>query len=880
MLRSRVAIPVLLLLLSFTCAAQISGGQEAQPAWKNPALPLDQRVDDLVSRMTLEEKVSQMMDQAKGIDRLGIPAYGWWGEALHGVANSGIATVFPQAIGLAATWDTNLMHQIADTISTEARAKYHEAIRQGKRARFYGLTFWSPNINIFRDPRWGRGQETYGEDPFLTGRMGVAFVTGMQGTDPRYLKTVSTPKHYAVHSGPEPLRHQFDAAVSVRDMQDTYFPAFRATVAEAGAFSVMCAYNSDNGKPACANDYLLKDMLRGAWGFKGYVVSDCGAVGDIYAGHKYVDSLEKASAVAVQTGTDLDCGDEYNSLLQAVQQGLIAEAEIDRAVKRLMEARFRLGMFDPPEMVPYAAIPFSENDSAEHRKLAAAAARASIVLLKNENNFLPLGNKLKKIAVIGPNADSLDVLLGNYNGIPSVYTTPLAGIRKRFAHAKVTYAVGAPLNPAPDTPIFSAALHPSANDKTKGLKAEYFDNATLAGPPRLTRIDPRVDFSGQNPDNPKGFSGENFSVRWTGVLVPPASGVYQLGAGADDGFRVFLDGKLLVEDWTNHARRTLVAPVTLQKGRKYEIRMEYFQGMGGANATLLWQPPSARPPDYLGQAVKLAKKSDVAVLVLGISPQLEGEEMDVRVEGFKGGDRTAIDLPKNQDELLQAVAATGKPLVVVLLNGSALAVNLAQQHAKAILEAWYPGEEGGTAVAETLAGDNNPAGRLPLTFYKSLDQLPPFTEYAMARRTYRYFSGEPLYAFGYGLSYSTFEYSDLKVQPAQTGAIVTAGVKNTSQRAGDEVVELYLSDRHSPEPKPIRWLAGFQRIHLGPGEQKQVSFTLGSRDLSVVNEQGKRVYQPGDFAVYVGGRQPDKSSSTSGFVEGIFTFEGAAQELE
>ncbi len=869
----------IILLVSCLCPAQTATSEQA--VWKNPSLPLAQRVDDLVSRMTLEEKVSQMMDRAAGIPRLGVPAYDWWNEALHGVARAGNATVFPQAIGLGATWDFPLIHRIGDVISTEARAKYHEAIRQEKRERYYGLTFWSPNINIFRDPRWGRGQETYGEDPYLTARLGVAFVTGLQGDDPRFLKTVSTPKHYAVHSGPEPLRHQFDAKVAVRDMQDTYFPAFRATV-EAGAWSVMCAYNSDNGQPACANDYLLKDMLRGRWGFKGYVVSDCGAVGDIFEGHKFVDTMEKASAVAVKTGTDLDCGDEYKSLVNAVKQGLISEAEIDVAVKRLMEARFRLGMFDPREMVPYAQISFSENDSLEHRQLALEAARKSIVLLKNDN-FLPLSPKIKKIAVIGPNADSLNVLLGNYNGTPSAYVTPLMGIRKRFPEAKVTYAVGAPLNPDIGVLVPAAALHPSMHDKRHGLQAEYFGNTNLQGAPRLTRVDPQVNFdldSGTQDVAPQGFRGENFSVRWTGVLVAPADGEYLLGATADDGVRLYLDGKLLFENWTQHASTTETATVKLERGRKYEIKMEFYQGPGGATARLIWQPPQAGPPTFIRDAVKLAKKSDVAIMVLGISPRLEGEEMNVKVDGFSGGDRTSIDLPAAQEELLKAVAATKKPMVVVLLNGSALAVNWAQEHAKAIVEAWYPGEEGGTAIAETLAGDNNPGGRLPLTFYKSVEQLPPFTEYAMAGRTYRYFTGDPLYPFGFGLSYSKFHYSDLKAEPREQGAVVTATVENTSSRDGDEVVQLYVTDLTSAGPKPVRSLAGFQRVHLRAGERQQVSFVLGPRELSLVNAEGKRVYQGGRFAISVGGRQPDAHPSTSDYVQGEVTLGAAAIELD
>ncbi len=879
MSRFRVLLFGILLTASFSFT-QTAAPQQTSLAWKDPSLPLTQRVDDLVGRMTLEEKVSQMMDQAPAIERLGVPAYGWWNEALHGVARAGYATVFPQAIGLAATWDPALMRQVADVISTEARAKYHDAVRQGKRDRYYGLTFWSPNINIFRDPRWGRGHETYGEDPYLTARLGVEFVKGLQGDDPRYLKTISTPKHYAVHSGPEPLRHTFDAQVSVRDMQDTYFPAFRATVMEGGAWSVMCAYNSDNGQPACANDYLLQDMLRGRWKFRGYVVSDCGAVGDINWGHKYADSLEKASALAVQTGTDLDCGDEYKSLVNAVKQGLISEAEIDRAVKRLMEARFRLGMFDPPESVRYADMPASANDSPEHRALALEAARKSMVLLKNDG-FLPLSPTVRKIAVIGPNADSLDVLLGNYNGTPSKFVTPLQGIMRRFPNAVVKYAVGAPLNPEVGAPVPSTALRPSAKAKEHGLAAEYFSNRDLQGPPRLKRVDPQVNFDIEaGTDSPEGFRGENFSVRWTGVLVPSASGEYLLGATADDGFRVYLDGKLVVEDWTRHGARTLTAPVTLRKGRRYEIKMEFYQGPGGAVARLIWQPPSQSPPAYQKDAVKLAKKSDVAIMVLGISPRVEGEEMDVKMNGFSGGDRTSIDLPKAQQELLSAVAATRKPIVVVLLNGSALAVNWAQEHARAVLEAWYPGEEGGTAIAETLAGDNNPGGRLPVTFYKSVDQLPPFTDYSMAGRTYRYFTGKPLYSFGFGLSYSTFHYSGLKTVPRDNGAVVSATVENTSARSGDEVVQLYVTDLTSPGPKPIRSLAGVQRVHLEAGQQLQVSFILGARELSLVNAQGKRIFQGGKFTISVGGRQPDARPSTSDYVSGELALAANAVELD
>lgn len=766
------------LLVVASCPFPLVAQQRpAKAPYLDPALPAERRADDLVSRMTLEEKISQMMNAAPAISRLGIPEYDWWNEALHGVAFSGVATVFPQAIGLGATFDPDLIGRVAAVISTEARAKYNEAQRRGNHGRFYGLTFWSPNINIFRDPRWGRGQETYGEDSYLTSRLGVAFVRGLQGNDPKYLKVVSTPKHYAVHSGPEPLRHGFDAAASDRDLRETYLPAFRATVIEGKAASVMCAYNRVNGQPCCENTRLLANILRGEWGFGGYVVSDCGAVGDIFANHKVAPSQEAASARAVKAGTDLDCGEEYATLLAAVKQGLISEAEIDRAVKRLFVARFRLGMFDPPEMVPFAKIPFSENNTAEHRRLAADAARESMVLLKNDG-ILPLRKDLGTIAVIGPNADDVDVLLGNYNGFPSHAVTPLEGIRRAVSEkTKVISVRGAALTSVDALPIPSSSLAPAGGAASEhGLRAEYFANRDLSGTPALTRVDPEVSFDWGVGSPAAEIPVDNFSARWTGKLVAPVSGTYALGATADDGVRVYLDGKLIAEDWTQHPPRTVTGQVTLEAGRAYDVKIEYFEGGVGAVAKFVWMPPSSGENRF-AEAVDAAKRADAVVMVLGISSKLEGEEMNVTEAGFKGGDRTSIDLPERQQRLLEAVAATGKPIVVVLLSGSALAVNWAADHANAILQAWYPGEEGGTAVADVLFGDYNPAGRLPVTFYKSLDQLPPFESYAMDRRTYRYFKGEPLYPFGFGLSYTKFAYSKL-VMPK-------SGLRRHAYRKGD-----------------------------------------------------------------------------------------------
>lgn len=860
--------------LAAQSAANVSSPPaSARPAYLDPALPLDQRVGDLVSRMTLEEKASQMQDVAPAIPRLGIPAYNWWNEGLHGVARAGHATVFPQAIGLAATWDTGLVHGIAEVVSTEARAKYNDAIQHGNTGRYFGLTFWSPNINIFRDPRWGRGQETYGEDPFLTSRIGVAFVTGLEGDDPKYLKTVATPKHFAVHSGPETLRHRFDVRVSSHDFADTYAPAFRATIMEGHADSVMCAYNAMRGDPACASHFLL-DTLRNKWGFQGYVVSDCGAIGDIHQGHGYVLTLEQADALAVRAGTDLSCGREYEALPFAVENRLLSAADVDRAVTRLFRARFRLGMFDPPESVPWSKLTLADNDTPAHRQLAREAARKSIVLLKNERDLLPVKPSVKSIAVVGPDADSLPVLLGNYNGTPSAYTTILDGIRKRFPNAKITAAIGAPLTEtsaitvAPSFLCTGGGLGPAKRatrslprdaDCTEteglpGLQSEYFSNANLSGDPALKRVDASINFEWNNISPGPGVPAQNYSVRWSGMLIPPVDGDYRLGVNTDGGSRLFLDGKKIVDDWNPHGAHIITTLVHLAAGHAYPIRMEYFHHSWESTARLRWLPPNLRE-----EAVDAARKAELVIAVVGLTPQLEGEESDNSDPGFFGGDRLDLDLPRPQQELLEALSATKKPVIVVLTSGSALAVNWAQEHAAAILEAWYPGEEGGAAVADVLSGDYNPAGRLPVTFYKSVAQLPPFTSYSMNGRTYRYSAEQPLYPFGYGLSFSSFRYSDAKISPEQAapGTVVTVSalVRNASPVPGDEVVELYLS-HPGVDGAPIRALAGFERIHLAASASQQVSFALHDRDLSLVDEGGVRRIVPGPVEVWIGGGQP------------------------
>jgi len=853
----------------------------AQAPYMDASLPIDQRVDDLVSRMTLEEKASQLVNQARAIPRLNIPAYDWWSEALHGVAREGIATVFPQAIGLAATWDPDLIHRMATVIGIEARAHYNDAVAHGRRDIFEGLTFWSPNINIFRDPRWGRGQETYGEDPYLTSRMGVAFVEGLQGDDPKYLQAVATPKHFAVHSGPEPARHGFNTDVSKHDMEDTYLPAFRATVTEGRAQSVMCAYNSIDGQPACANEFLLKDELRGAWKFDGYVVSDCDAVADIFRGHHYTKTLAEAAAVSLKMGTDSDCADsrrlvtsdaDYRRYVDAVKQGLLSEKDIDVSLKRLFRARFELGMFDPPEAVKYAQIGMSENDTEPHRQLALKLARESIVLLKNDG-VLPLPRGIRHIAVVGPLADSLRVLEGNYNGTASQPRTVLDGIRREFDKSKVVFAPGMKFLRDPVAVPASALGTP---DGRPGLRADYFNSADLSGTPLLTRVDPQINFRGIAYNVP-GLGPTIFSVRWSGTLTPEDTGTYTLSATGGDTYKLWLDGRMIVDNPDRHGMVTKTAEVRLERGHKYAIRFDYFHPSGSEVAKLSWMRTDG---ERLEDAVAAAKAADVVIAAVGITADLEGEEMKVDVPGFVGGDRTSIDLPKEEEDLLKAVKETRKPLIVVLLNGSAIAVNWAASNANAILDAWYPGEEGGTAVAETLSGANNPAGRLPVTFYKSVNDLSPFIDYSMKNRTYRYFAGKPLYPFGYGLSYSKFTFGNLRLSTAALTAgdplEVDVDVRDTGAHDGEAVAELYLTFPSAPG-MPIRALRGLSRVEVGQRETKHVHFTLTPRDLSSVTEAGARVVAPGTYRISVGGGQPGTGAPVA---EGQFTVQGEQTLLE
>jgi beta-glucosidase len=845
----------------------------AQQTYLNPALSPKQRADDLVGRLTLEEKILQMQTDAPAIPRLDLPAYYYWNEGLHGIARSGHATVFPQAIGLAAAWDTKLHHQIATTIGTEARAKYNQAVREGNHSIYYGLTLWSPNINIFRDPRWGRGQETYGEDPYLTGRLGVAFVTGLQGADPAHPMVVGTPKHFAVHSGPESERHRFNVDPSPKDLEETYLPAFRATIVEGHAGSIMCAYNAIDGTPACANHALLENTLRGAWQFKGFVTSDCGAVDDIDSkiGHHFAPDNEHASALAVKAGTDTTCGTEYADLGKAVKDGLITEAELDVSLKRLFVARFELGTIHPEASDARLQVPFSINNSAEHRQLALQAARESIVLLKNQDDFLPLKKSVKTVLVIGPNAASLAALEGNYNGVPSAPVLPVDGLERGLAgRAKVLYAQGSSYADAFPVTAPRTLFHPSKSSSSYGLRGEYFNSANFAGKPVLVRDDAQIDFDWNAAAPAKGVDAKAFSVRWSGTMTAPEPGDVPFEVdlaqcypcGDRETVRVLLDGKVVSERSLSgiHGRDSHLSKFVLHLAdtQAHAFVMEYSHEapLFGAGITLLWQPPAEA---LRKQAVDLAKQADAVVAFVGLSPQLEGEEMPVKIPGFSGGDRTDIGLPEAQKQLLEAVAATGKPVVVVLMSGSAVASAWAKDHAAALLEAWYPGEEGGAAIAETLLGENNPAGRLPVTFYASVKQLPAFDDYSMRNRTYRYFTGEPLYPFGFGLSYTRFEYSNVKLSSAQIAAggmiAVEADVRNTGVIAGDEVAELYVTPP-AGDDAPLRTLEGFERIHLKAGELRHVRLELSPRQLSTVSADGVRSMRAGSYGLYLGGAQP------------------------
>ncbi|MCB2409723.1 glycoside hydrolase family 3 C-terminal domain-containing protein [Hymenobacter lucidus] len=841
--------------------------------FRNPDLPIDQRVEDLVGRLTLPEKVSQMLNASPAIDRLGIPAYNWWNEALHGVARTSMkTTVFPQAIGMAATFDEEAMLRMATITSDEARAVHHEYARRGERGIYQGLTFWTPNINIFRDPRWGRGQETYGEDPYLTGQLGAALVKGFQGDDPKYLKITACAKHFAVHSGPEPSRHEFNAVISDFDLWDTYLPAFRDLIVDAKVASVMCAYNAYAGQPCCGSDKLMNEILYNKWKFKGYVTSDCDGINDFWQHHKTDPDAATAAANAVMHGTDLECGTgkgfTYKSLLESVQRGLITEQQIDVSVKRLYKIRFQLGMFDPVEKVKYAQIPLSVVESAPHQAHALKMAQESIVLLKNDNNTLPLRKDLKKIVVLGPNADNETAQLGNYNGFPTNNVTPLEGIRAKVgANAQVTYLQG--VDYASNIVYEPFDLNKSlVYEGQPGFKAEYFRGTNLEGPPVATRQEAGLDryLANVKMELVPGLPSENVSARYRTTYTPTKSEEIALQITGDDGYRLFVDNKLVLDNWKGRGVSTNQHTLQVEAGKKLDLRLEYLQT---DRRTILKFTGAHVIPMNAANIRAQVQDADAVVFVGGISPRLEGEEMKVNVEGFSGGDRTSIALPKVQTELLKVLHATGKPVVFVMMTGSAIGCPWEAANVPAIVNSWYGGQATGTALADVLFGDYNPAGRLPVTFYSSESQLPPFDNYDMAGRTYRYFQGTPLFPFGHGLSYTTFKYSKLKVKStAQTGKPVRVNVRvaNTGTRAGDEVVQLYVRHPDAQGRVALHALAGFRRVSLKPGEKKTVEFTLTPRQLSVLDDKAHRATQAGRVQLFVGGGQPLSQAVANGSV--------------
>jgi beta-glucosidase len=825
----------------------------------------------LVAKMSLAEKVAQLQSSAPANRRLGVAAYDWWSEGLHGIARNGYATVFPQAIGLAASWDDQLLQKVGTVVSTEARAKFN-AIGAGQdHPRYAGLSIWSPNINIFRDPRWGRGQETYGEDPYLTGRLAVGFIRGIQGDDPAHPRAIATPKHFVVHSGPESGRHGFDVDVSPHDLEATYLPAFRAAITEGKAGSIMCAYNALHGTPVCADDALLTTLLRRDWGFQGYVVSDCDAIDDMTRFHYFKPDSARSSAAAIHAGTDLDCGTAYADLHDAVPKGYVSEAVLDEALTRLFTARYQLGEWRGATEDAYAHLGMDQVDSPAHRQLALQAAIESMVLLKNERDTLPLRNGTR-LAVIGPNADTLETLEANYHGTAMAPVTPLQGLRERFGAQRISYAQGAPIAPGVPVPIPETALRADVSSPA-GLRGEYFDHADFSGAPVSTRIDRVIDFDWDHVPPVQGLSADHYAVRWTGQWVPPGPGDYVLAVHIDRCFdcaghdlvRLYVDGRVVIDDSGDDTR--VHATLHVADTHPHAIRLELVHRGQDQGIRLQWLAPIQA---QWAKADAAVKQADAVVAFVGLSPDVEGEELQVDVPGFSGGDRTDIALPSVQQALLEHLSGSGKPLIVVLLSGSAVALTWAHDHADAMVAAWYPGQAGGEAIARVLAGDDDPGGRLPVTFYRSVRDLPPFVSYAMQGRTYRYFAGSPLYAFGYGLSYTHFSYADPTLSSAQLKAgeslQLSVTVHNDGRHVGDEVVQVYLDAPDQPLA-PRHALVGFQRVHLAAGESRRLHFALSPRLLSSVDAQGGRAVEAGHYRLFVGGAQPGEGAGVeAGFV--------------
>lgn len=851
-MKNRISFYFIFFLLSIVSFSFRPNPENKYP-FQNPKISIEKRVDNLVSLLTLDEKISQMVNNSPAIERLGIPAYNWWNETLHGVARSPYhVTSFPQAIGMAATWNPESFQKMADICATEGRAIYNDSQKKGKTGIYLGLTYWTPNINIFRDPRWGRGQETYGEDPYLTGTLGKAFVRGLEGNNPKYLKASACAKHFAVHSGPEWNRSVFNAKVSDYDLWDTYLPAFSDIIVDAKVSGVMCAYNQFDGQPCCGSDKLMTDILRKKWNFTGYTTSDCGGIGMFWRTHKTHATQELAASDAVLNGTDCECSAKptYFALKKAIADGLIKESDIDISVKRLFTIRFRLGMFDPADKVPFSKIDVSDLEKPEHQDHALKMARESIVLLKNQNQLLPLKKDLKKIAIVGPNADDKSTLLANYYGYPSKITTVLEAVRAKFK-GEVIFEKG--VNIA-DKNVFTSKYQANtlSFEGKEGFKAEYFTNSKFIGIPTLVRQESKIDFQyGDGEQIADKILVRDFSIRYKTTFAPTISEDITFEIKGDDGCRLIIDGEKRVETDLKNAYYTLKA----ENEKIYEIVLEYWQSNDNSEAKFDFGILKNTEPNEVAAKVKDA---DIIVFVGGISAKLEGEAMPVSVAGFKGGDRTNIELPTVQTELLKALHATGKPIVFVNMSGGAMGFEWEAAHLPAIIQAWYGGQAGGQAIADVLFGDYNPSGKLPVTFYKNTNDLPDFEDYSMANRTYRYYTGEPLYAFGHGLSYTTFGYSKLNYN--SQNKTISVEIKNNGSQAGDEVVQLYLSHQNPSYKTPIHALKGFKRIHLKVGESKKITFKLTPKELSVIDEKGNSLPIKGKAKFFVGGGQPLKDT--------------------
>ena len=844
----------------------LSGVNAQTLPFQNPQLSAAQRADDLLTRLTLEEKVSLMMDSSPAIARLGIPQFQWWNEALHGVGRNSYATVFPITMAMAASWDDELLHQVFTAVSDEARVKAQQAKRSGNIKRYQSLSFWTPNINIFRDPRWGRGQETYGEDPFLTSKMGLAVVRGLQGytydgkiLGEKYKKLLACAKHFAVHSGPEWNRHTFNVEnLPERDLWETYLPAFKALVQEGKVAEIMCAYQRIDGQPCCSQTRYEQQILRDEWGFDGIITSDCGAIRDFLPRwHNTAKDGAEASAQAVLAGTDVECGSEYRNLPAAVKRGDIKESDLDRSLRRLLIARFELGDFDNDDLNPWTKIPENVVASKAHKQLALDMARKSIVLLQNRNQTLPLAGPsgTTDIVVMGPNAADSVMMWGNYSGFPTRTITALQGITQKAkaldANARVRYIQGCGLtrNEAFESRL-SELRDPLGN---KGLQATYWNNTDMKGVPAVvTRIEGPVRLSnGGNTVFAPGVNLEHFSANYAGILAPKKDADILLNLNVEGYIAVIFNGDTLLNRWNRHGVREQTIERHVKAGEQYTIEVDYKQSVGMAFISFdIAQRVDTQIKDILNEV----KDADVVVFVGGISPRLEGEEMKVSEEGFKGGDRISIELPRVQREMIANLKRAGKNVVYVNCSGSALGLVSESQYADAILQAWYGGEQGGQAVADILFGDYNPTGKLPVTFYQNADQLPDYEDYRMTGRTYRYFKGNVLYPFGYGLSYTTFQTG----KPVYQNGKVTVNVKNTGKRAGTEVVQIYVRNPKDTEG-PLKTLRAYQRVQLKAGESKVVTIPLPRNcfELWDVESNTMRVV-PGQYEIMVGTSSQDK----------------------